>query len=230
MIRVLILEDEPTAAEEYAAYVGRVAGFIVGGSARTAIEAHSLLAETHFDLVLLDIHLPGASGIDFLRAIRAAGHSIDVIALMNLTDLDAIRASVSFGVVYYLVKPFTFGTLRNRLEHYRAYHSQLTSKKRRFAQQDVDQLWATLRSTEPVSRPRGLSPESLKSVVVALEGAPAGTGLSATEVAHVLGASRVTARRYLEYLVQDDLALRHYRYGRAHRPEVEYRLRSRGGE
>jgi response regulator of citrate/malate metabolism len=49
-------------------------------------------------------------------------------------------------------------------------------------------------------------------------------GLSATEVASASGSSRVTARRYLEYLVTSGVVLRNARYRSAGRPEVEYRL------
>ena len=48
-------------------------------------------------------------------------------------------------------------------------------------------------------------------------------GLSATEVSGLTGVSRVTARRYLEYLVNVDRAARSPRYGTPGRPEVEYR-------
>jgi response regulator of citrate/malate metabolism len=47
--------------------------------------------------------------------------------------------------------------------------------------------------------------------------------MSATQAGEVLGTSRVTARRYLEYLTESGLAERRSRYGGAGRPEVEYR-------
>jgi response regulator of citrate/malate metabolism len=60
-------------------------------------------------------------------------------------------------------------------------------------------------------------------VVGALENAD--VALSAAQVAELVGASRVTARRYLEYLAEAGLAQRQARYGTAGRPEMEYRLR-----
>jgi response regulator of citrate/malate metabolism len=50
--------------------------------------------------------------------------------------------------------------------------------------------------------------------------------MSAVEVARTSGASRVTARRYLEYLVDSGLVVRSARYRGAGRPEVVYRLAS----
>jgi response regulator of citrate/malate metabolism len=84
--------------------------------------------------------------------------------------------------------------------------------------------------------PKGVGRESLQAVVAALRTAleqdatgahPAvdeGVGArSAAEVARELGMSRVTTRRYLEYLVDAGLARRQARYGGAGRPELEYR-------
>jgi response regulator of citrate/malate metabolism len=53
----------------------------------------------------------------------------------------------------------------------------------------------------------------------------AAEGLSAAETAAVLGTSRITARRYLEHLVEAAVASRTPRYGGTGRPETEYRWR-----
>ena len=66
-----------------------------------------------------------------------------------------------------------------------------------------------------------MSAETLREVTAALRDADG--GLSATEVAALVGASRVTARRYLEHLADAGRVERQPRYGGAGRPEVEYR-------
>ena len=68
-----------------------------------------------------------------------------------------------------------------------------------------------------------MSGETLREVTEALRDAPG--GLSATEVAALVGASRVTSRRYLEHLADAGRVERQPRYGRSGRPEVEYRWR-----
>ena len=73
---------------------------------------------------------------------------------------------------------------------------------------------------QPASLPKGMSGDTLREVTQALRD---GTGRSASEVAADVGTSRVTARRYLEYLTESGLAERRSRYGGAGRPEVEYR-------
>ncbi|HKT01937.1 MAG TPA: response regulator [Rugosimonospora sp.] len=221
MIRVLVVEDEPIAADAHATYVGRVPGFAVSGKAATAAEALRALSREPVDLVLLDMNLPDMHGLEVVRAMRAAGHPADVIAVTSARDLEVVRAAVSQGIVQYLLKPFVFAALRDKLERYRDYRERLALSPAVTGQHEVDRLLSALRGPDPANLPKGMSPESLAAVTGLVRGA--GAGMSAAEVAQALQASRVTARRYLEYLADAGVAARHLRYRRAGRPEVEYR-------
>lgn len=220
-IGVLIVEDEPVVADAHVAYVKRVPGFVVSGMAHDGAGAIRQLGDpsSGIDLVLLDLYLPDIHGLDVVRAMRTAGHRADVIAVTSARDLEVVRAAVSQGIVQYLLKPFTFATLRDKLERYTAYRQQLTGDVAS-SQQEVDRVLATLRGSDPNSLPKGMSPDSLDAVIAVLRPSP--EGLSATEVAAVLGASRVTARRYLEHLADSGVVVRRSRYGSVGRPEVEY--------
>ena len=220
-IGVLVVEDEPVAADAHVAYVKRVPGFVVRGVAHDGAGAIRQLGDpsSGINLVLLDLHLPDIHGLDVVRSMRTAGHRADVIAVTSARDLQVVRAAVSQGVVQYLLKPFTFAALRDKLERYTAYRLQLAGDLAS-GQHEVDRVLATLRGSEPNSLPKGMSPDSLDAVVAVLRPSP--EGLSATEVAVALGASRVTARRYLEHLAESRLVVRRSRYGSAGRPEVEY--------
>jgi response regulator of citrate/malate metabolism len=221
-IGVLIVEDEPVAADAHEAYVKRVPGFVVRGVARDGASAIKMLGDpaSDIDLVLLDMFLPDIHGLDVVRAMRTAGHRADIIAVTSARDLEVVRAAVSRGIVQYLLKPFTFAALRDKLERYAAYREQLAGEGAT-SQQEVDRVLATLRGSDSNSLPKGMSRESLDAVVLVVR--PSAEGLSATEVALTLGASRVTARRYLEHLADCALVQRRSRYGGTGRPEVEYR-------
>jgi len=221
MIRVLIVEDDPVAAEAHAAYTERVDGFAVAARAATGVQALRCLERVPIDLVLLDMHLPDMHGLEVSRAMRAAGHRADIIAVTSARDLAVVRAAVSLGIVQYVLKPFGFAALRDKLERYASYHARLRDGGVAAGQHEVDRVLATLRATDSGDLPKGLSRESFDTVVAAVKGAAG--GLSAAEVATVIGTSRITARRYLEYLASLGLAARTPRYGGAGRPEVEYR-------
>ena len=114
-LRVLVVEDEPIAAEAHTAYVSRVEGFVPVATVGTSQAALKALQDKQIDVVLLDMNLPDRHGLDVVRAMRAAGHRADVIAVTSARDLDVVRAAVSLGIVQYVLKPFVFATLRERL-------------------------------------------------------------------------------------------------------------------
>jgi response regulator of citrate/malate metabolism len=227
-VRTLVVEDDPIAAEANAAHVRRVPGFTVVGVVGTAADALRAVERTPVDLLLLDVHLPDGNGLDVLRRLRAAGHTVDAIMVTRARDLAVVQAAVAFGATQYLVKPFTAAAVRTKLEAHREYRDRLDRADPVVAQADVDVLLGSVRGA-PVPAgglPKGIGRESLDAVVAALTGA--GTGLTASEVGDRLGTSRITARRYLEHLADTGLAVRHARYGDAGRPQVEYRARPGG--
>ncbi|WP_119726851.1 response regulator [Thermomonospora amylolytica] len=221
MIRVLVVEDEPLIAEAHRAYVERVPGFTVAGTCGSGAQALRFLAAHEVDLVLLDFYLPDVGGLEVCRAMRAQGRTVDVIAVTSARDLDLVRAAVAQGVVQYLLKPFTFAAFRDKLQQYAEYHRHLARPTGPPAQHDIDRALAALRTpTTPAVLPKGLSPDTLAEVVEALRASP--EALSAAQIAEALGISRVTARRYLEHLTAQNLAVRRPHYGGPGRPEHHY--------
>ncbi len=220
MISVLVVEDDPVALEAHVSYVERVPGFAVVGRARTGQEALRLLDREHVDLVLLDLRLPDMDGLQVGRRLRMAGHNADVIAVTSARDLKVVRASVAAGVVQYLLKPFTFATMRDKLEHYARFRSSLAEDRDALDQSEIDQAFSALREKERAALPKGMGEETLASVVSALRAHA--EGASAGVVGAAAGVSRVTARRYLEYLVANGMAERRPQYGGVGRPELAY--------
>lgn len=222
MIRVLVVEDDPVAAEAHRAYVERVAGFTVAGVVHSGGDAVRFCARHPVDLVLLDFYLPDTHGLAVCKALRAAGSTVDVIAVTSARDLSVVRAAVSTGIIQYLLKPFTFALLRGKLDSYAAWRRQVARPGELDGQADVDRLLGALRTPEPGPLPKGMSAATLEAISLAL--AEAHQGLSATAVATTTGTARVTARRYLEYLADNGIARRDPHYGNVGRPEVRYTL------
>ncbi|KPM53551.1 hypothetical protein CcI49_29910 [Frankia sp. CcI49] len=227
-IRTLIVEDDPLVAGAYSAYIGRIRGFVVSGVAHTG--AGSLWEATggRHDLVLLDLSLPDISGLEVCRVLRSRGANPDIIAVTAARDVATVRAAVSLGVLLYLVKPFGFAAFRARLERYAAFRSHFdAAATARLSQHEVDTALAVLRShsTPGAELPKGLSVTTLNTVVDYLGEAAA--PVSADQAAGLLGLSRVTARRYLEWLAGQRMVVRTQRYGRPGRPEHLYQWRGR---
>jgi response regulator of citrate/malate metabolism len=217
-LRVLVVEDDPVAAEAHRTYVDRLPGFSCLGITRTAARALQVLSRERVDLVLLDMNLPDGHGLDVVRRMRAAGNQTDVVAVTAAREVAAVQAAARIGVVQYVLKPFAFETLRDRLTAYARQRRVADSGQIVADQDEVDRLLHP--ATTSSSVPKGLAGPVLDRVVQLLANRE---GWTAEEIGTELGTSRITARRYLEHLADQGQALRTQRYdGRSGRPKVEY--------
>ena len=99
------------------------------------------------------------SGLEVLRRLRAAGHTVDVIATTRARDLSVVQAAVSFGVTQYLVKPFTSAVVRQKLERHSAYRASLAGAGLPVAQGEIDSLFGALRQDAAATGlPKGIAP------------------------------------------------------------------------
>lgn len=222
MIEVLVVDDDFMVARVHAAYIERTPGFAVSGVAHTGTEALEAVAHLHPDLVLLDIYLPDISGLKVLRRLHDDAPDVDVLVVTAATEVDTVRAALHGGVVNYLLKPFPYDALRQRLEQYVGTHRPLAGAAT-VAQPDLDRVFGTSRRL-PAALPKGLSAETADLVQGALREAPG--DLSAAECAAATGLSRISARRYLEHFVDIGSTEVQLRYGGAGRPERRYRWRA----
>lgn len=218
MIDVLIVDDDFMVARIHKTYVDEIQGFQVVGFAHTGAQAVEMTAELQPHLILLDIYLPDANGLDLLQPIRAAAPEVDVLVISAAREADSVRRALRSGITHYLIKPFTFEDLRDRLVQYRQTFNTLSAIEERPNQEDVDRVFGLHRSA--ASLPKGLSVETLRLVQERLRTVP--QDVSAVEMAAQVGMSRGSARRYLEHLVDTGQAEVRLRYGEVGRPERRY--------
>lgn len=222
MISVLIVDDDFMVARVHRAFVERTEGFEVVGVAHSGADALAMAGDLTPDLLLLDLYLPDRFGLDIVAELRHAGSHSDVIVISAAKEVDAVKAAVRHGVADYLLKPFAFDDLRERLEGYAAQRSLHDASPE--DQAGVDRLFARAPTTRvsPSVMPKGLSPETARLVEQTLRAAGS-SGVSASETAEAIGVSRVSARRYLEYFTRKGEADVSLRYGNTGRPERRYR-------
>lgn len=227
MIRVLIVDDDFMVARIHTGFVERTPGFEVVGVAHNGAEALDQLARLTPDLVLLDVYLPDTSGLDLLQRMRERAPEVDVLVISAAREAETVRRALRGGIVHYLIKPFSYDDLRARLEHYREAYRALApaGDEAEIEQAEVDRVFgAGARRPTPETRlPKGFSAETLRLVEEQLSAADG--DLSAAETAGLLGVSRVSARRYLEHLVETGRAEVRLRYGEVGRPERRYQWR-----
>ena len=221
MIRTVVVDDDYRVASIHAAYVGKVEGFEVIGQAHSAAAAVEAVVRLRPDLLLLDLYLPDEHGLDLVARLRREDHPpVDVIVVTAAKDADSVRAAMQHGALHYVLKPFSFPALRDKLLSYAQMRSRLDTL-RTADQRSVDRVFGALRAPNQLAGSKGRSDYTLETVEVLLAGTD--EDLSATEVAERTGMSRATAQRYLTHLHDLDRVAVRLRYGVSGRPEHGYR-------
>jgi DNA-binding NtrC family response regulator len=101
---VLVVDDEPGMRHFLEKTLAPRADQVL--AAGSAEEAEGLLLRHRFDLVILDISLPGKSGIDLLKDLRAQGNLCEVVLITAFADLDTAIEALRAGAGDFLLKPF----------------------------------------------------------------------------------------------------------------------------
>jgi len=157
-----------------------------------------------------------------MHQLRDVAPDLDVLVISAARETETVRKALRGGIVHYLIKPFSQSDLQERLQHYLNAYQGLDASKDVAEQSDVNRVFGL--DSAQRTLPKGCSVETLELVEAALKSAPG--DVSAAEVAEQLGTSRVSARRYLEYLHDEGALEVRLKYG-VGRPERRYVLKGR---
>jgi DNA-binding NtrC family response regulator len=103
-MRVMIVDDEEVLRDVLEVVVRREGFEVVLAS--SGEEALNLLDGEEVDLIILDVMLPGISGIDTLRAIRISNPTLPVVVITAFSSIDGAIEAMKFGAFHYIPKPF----------------------------------------------------------------------------------------------------------------------------
>lgn len=227
-IRVAVAEDDPQIAEIQQRFLERIDGFELVGLAHSLDTARDLVDVMQPELLLLDIQFPNGTGLDLLREMRTQNNATDVILITAAREVDTLREALRGGVFDYILKPLVFERLRDALQEYARHLERLRSMES-LAQSDVDSLLPRSKvpqadtaapDTTEQRLPKGVDALTLEKVRAVFAATDASQ--NAEEVGATIGASRTTARRYLEYLVSTRELEASVNYGSVGRPERRY--------
>ncbi len=223
--KVMIIEDDIAIAELHRKYLSQIDGFEVIGIATSKQEVELQLTALDPELILLDVYLPDGNGLDILRTLRLEQKQCDVILITAARDVTTLQEAMRGGVVDYLLKPVIFGRLKEALGNYhqKKRELQLTDN---IDQSMVDKMLkptATIQAGEQ-RLPKGIDKVTLEKIRYLIQTL---TRITAEEAGEQIGASRTTARRYLEFLISTGEVEADVNYGSVGRPERSYLLLKR---
>ena len=141
-MRILIIEDE----EEIASFIKKglaSENFAVDWSG-TGEKGMELAKTNNYDLVILDIKLPGKDGITVLKELREAKKTFPVIMLSVKSDTPTKIEALNIGADDYLTKPFSFEELLARIRALLRREKRITGPKLKIAELELDALSHTV--------------------------------------------------------------------------------------
>jgi len=224
LIRVFIVEDDPMVASINKQFTEKVVPFKVIGTSTSESDAFAKIKELKPDLVLLDIFLPSGNGLNLLKQIRQENIPVDIILVTAAKDTATIQETLRYGAVDYLIKPFDFERLQQALLNYLNLR-QLIVEHDDVSQDELDQYNYSVDVgglNTLSSLPKGVHFLTLKQLLNYMDSQ--NTALSCQQIADALTLSKITAWRYLEYLVEKGKVEVALEYGAIGRPTKHYRI------
>lgn len=151
-IAVSIVEDDPQARKILAGWVNRANGFRLAGEWGDAETALKALPQKQPNVVLMDINLPGLSGVEAVKRLKPELPGTQFVMLTVYEDADHIYSALAAGATGYLLKQTPRDELLSALEEVHQGGSPMTSN---IARKVVQSFSPT---TAPVADGEGLSP------------------------------------------------------------------------
>ena len=165
--------------------------------------------------------MPHTDGLTLLRQIREKGIPVSVIMVTAANDSETIEEALRLGIIDYLVKPFSNNrfqqALKTFLSRQDAFHDLAT-----FNQQSLDALIGGAYPKTNDELPKGIQNQTLETICDFLENNPS-VELTGEEIADEIGLSRVTVRRYMNYLLEKGQIIGNMNYETGGRPCMLYR-------
>jgi len=222
MIKVMIVDDDPTVAEFNKCYVDLVAGFQVKFVVHSAVEAFRILDTEDIDLILLDIFMPGMTGLELLINLRRVGTGVDVMIITAACDRNNIKKALQFGAVDYIIKPFEFERLNAALVAYQDLFNLMDDQEDQVSQIELDQRMLYKEQPISVQLPKGIDRQTLRITWEKIKDMDENS-FSTEKMAKNVGISRISMRKYLEFLRQIGMLELELIYGTIGRPVYKYR-------
>lgn len=221
-IKVAIAEDDFRIADIHEKFLNQFEEIDVVGKSLTGEHTLQLMEQENPDLLLLDVYLPDRLGSELLPIIRESFPNVSIIMITAATDKVFLEKGLSYGVENYLIKPVSRERFNAVIQEYIKKHSLLSSTQE-INQNYIDLLFRKGKNeeeTKSTGLPKGIDEITLGKVKAVFR--EKREGLSAEEVGKEIGASRITARRYLEYLSSKQEVKAEVVYGIVGRPERKY--------
>lgn len=218
-MKLVIVEDDLMVAAINREFALKTPGLNVVATFYNGQEALDFLSQNSADLVLLDIYMAGYTGLELLKELRLRGNKTDAIIISAANDAEHIDEAFHLGIVDYLIKPFTYGRFSEAVQKFLMRRS--LQSKEIYTQADIDKMLAVSDSYGALRK--GLQQQTLDKILKCMFSKKnRGQFLTSEKISEETNFSKMTIRRYMNYLIEQKKAVSRINYFTGGRPSIEY--------
>ncbi len=227
MYQVIIIEDDPMVAAINRKYVEDTPGFTVKSVFQNGAQALEYLKNNDVSLIILDYYTPMMSGMAFVDMLHGMGKAPAIIMVTSASDVQIVKSMFSRGVLDYLVKPFEYDRFNAALERFRQTMSRWHDACVSLKQEEIDSMITPegagdeKRIIQALSK--GLNETTMRMIQVFLSGNST-KYFTSEEIASRVNLSRITVRRYMNYMLETNQVVSTIDYQTGGRPSIKYKV------
>lgn len=224
MYRVMIVEDDPMVGAINRQYVDMNSQFKAVGVFKNGKDGLSYVKKYPVDLVILDYYMPVMDGMEFIRQIKELEHRPEVIMVTAANETETVKKLLGAGVVDYLVKPFEYARFEQALDAFARRQELIAASGESMGQKEIDSIMGGGKGDiqGPARMQKGLQEHTLEMVRQYMKANPE-QEFTSEEIAEQVHLSRVTIRRYVNYMLETKEIVSAIDYQTGGRPSIKYR-------
>lgn len=220
-MNVLIIEDDPMVDFIHRNYLEKVNKFQIILSSDSVSDALNKLDHYNIDLILLDIHIKEGNGIKFLENLRLKHHNCEVIIISAVNDGKIVKSGFHFGIVDYLIKPFTFERFESSITSFLDRKKQLNQHI--INQSQIDKLkngQNNKQKQDNIFLEKGLSESTYNLVLSTIS--TLNREFTIQELTDATNLSHVSVRKYVAFMEENEIIEAKQIYTKVGRPYKIY--------
>lgn len=222
MYRVIIVEDDPMVASINKQFLELNPKLNLVGMFKNGEEALNYIRNHKVDLAIVDYYMPILDGKEFIHHCLIENIGVDIIMITAANNVKEISEIIKLGVIDYLVKPFTKERFLQAIEKFLSIKKTLSSNGT-LNQDELDQFLLLQSSPQTDLLDKGLQPKTLNLIQEYLS-THSDYFFTSSEIAKAISLSRITVRRYMNYLLENGNIISQIDYSTGGRPSIQYKF------
>lgn len=227
MYQVIIIEDDPMVAAINRQYIEDTPGFVVKSVFQNGAQALEYLKDNDVSLIILDYYTPMMSGMAFVDMLHGMGKAPAIIMVTSASDVQIVKSMFSRGVIDYLVKPFEYERFKAALERFKYTLARWEDACTALKQEEIDSVIVSEGAGESKRMMQTLSKGLNESTMAMIRQFLSGNStkfFTSEEIAGRVKLSRITVRRYMNYMLETNQVISTIDYQTGGRPSIKYKV------